>query len=245
MELVISSGPPLSDLAFEKDILGSAGAEAVLFMYEWDRPFLVMGYSQDFTGIRTGYLRSSGIAVLRRMTGGTAVLGRKALSLSLVIPMRKGRRGEVSINECYDLFTGSVQDGLRECGIDSERCSAREKSDSPVCFFGRGPETLMIGGRKFFGGAQRRVSDLVLVHGVLLLDHAPDLHPLAFEVTPEEVQRKISSIRTNDIEGLKRKLCLAFADRLGDKITGIFKAEPTLASIKEQKNEKWSPLSTS
>ncbi len=244
MELIFSSGPPIKDLAFEREIIETLNSEEpVLFIYEWKTPFLVMGYSQDFTGIRTGYLRQSGITVLRRMTGGTAVLGRRALSVSLVIPAGKDRKREVSINGCYDLLTGSLQDGLRECGIYSDRCSAIEKSDSAVCFFGRGPETLLIGGRKIFGGAQRRISDLVLVHGVMLLDEAPELHPLVFEVTLEEVKRKISSIRTNDIEGLKRKLCLAFADRLGEKITGIFKAEPTLASIKEQKSEKWSPLS--
>ena len=243
MELVFSSGPPLSDLAFERDIIAAAVAEPVLFIYEWKTPFLVMGYSQDFAGIRIDHLRSSGITVLRRMTGGTAVLGRKALSASLVVPAGNEGRRDLSITGCYDLFTCSIRDGLNDGGVIAERCSVRQKSGSPVCFFGRGPETLLVEGRKIFGGAQRRISGLALVHGVLLLDEAPDLHALVFGVTEEEVQRRIASVGVNDIGRLKRNIGLAFAQRLDEKITGIFKAEPTLASIKEQKSGKWSPLS--
>ncbi len=242
MELVFSSGPPLSDLAFERDIIAAAVAEPVLFIYEWKTPFLVMGYSQDFAGIRIDHLRSSGITVLRRMTGGTAVLGRKALSASLVVPAGKEGRRDLSITGCYDLFTCSIRDGLKEGGIKAERCSVREKSGSPVCFSAEVRRRCSSKGEKYSAGPREGSRAWLLSTASCCWTRRPT--PCArLRVTEEEVQRRIASVGVNDIGRLKRNIGLAFAQRLDEKITGIFKAEPTLASIKEQKSGKWSPLS--
>ena len=50
------------------------GAAPVLRLYSWDGPWLSLGYGQPFSATRAAACRDAGVEVLRRVTGGRAVL---------------------------------------------------------------------------------------------------------------------------------------------------------------------------
>jgi len=240
LELYLSSGPPEQDLAFERETVGKASfGSSRLFVYNWDEPALVLGYAQGPEGMDASVLARKKIPVLRRISGGKAVLS--AVSLSFSLFLRKGEGfAEHPISELYAFFVEEVAAALQRCGIRAEKSFNKEKSGSPICFFSQSGETLLIGGRKFFGGAQMRGSKALMVHGTMLLNPALELHSSVFGVDIEELREKITSVAV-DAEALTERLAGGISGRLGEKIDGPFCAVSSEDAVREQRGPRWSP----
>jgi lipoate-protein ligase A len=164
-------GPAGDDLEREELLLGmSAQGEFGLLTYAWPRPTLVLGYGQDpDSGIDLAYCRDKGIPVLRRRSGGAAVLHQTDLSASLSLPA--GHPWAQTIRGLYDGFVSCVQEALRSFEIKTDRWlppPGTARSRSPICFEDHLAESLLIARRKVLGCAQIRRSESVLVHGTVL-----------------------------------------------------------------------------
>jgi lipoate-protein ligase A len=131
-----------------------------------------MGYSQRIDPSRAARCREAGVGMVRRVTGGLAVLHGADLTYCLAAPeesLPEGLRGS------YRLVAAALVQGLRSLGV-AVQPSGRRESGAPSsgfdCFEVPAEDEICVMGRKLVGSAQRRGRGAVLQHGSIRL--APD-----------------------------------------------------------------------
>jgi lipoate-protein ligase A len=187
-------GRASDDLAFEGRMLERAAeGRPSIFVYSWPRPVVVLGYAQDPGDVDLGWCREHSIPVLRRMTGGTGVLQCGDLSVSLALPGRHPwARGVLGL---YDRFLDALGPSLVAAGSrvlrdPSPRRASRVRS--PVCFFDRLSDTLLVDGAKAVGCAQTRRGGAVLIHAVVLLGLDAALYARVFRMEESAIRRALA-----------------------------------------------------
>ncbi len=149
----------------------AAGSPALRF-YGWQDSWLSLGYAQRLDPERRAACEAAGVGVVRRPTGGGAVLHGADLTYAVVAPeglLPDGPRG------CYAAIATGLVEALRVLGIAAVRTPAeapRRFERAFDCFAEPRGDEICAGGRKLVGSAQRRAGGAVLQHGSLRL--APD-----------------------------------------------------------------------
>ncbi len=164
------------NMAVDEALLeGVAGGEPILRVYGWEPPALSFGYGQQpWREVDLDKCRAAGIEVVRRLTGGRAVLHWDELTYSVVC-----REGDPQcggpISHTYRRIGEALVEGLRLFGVEAalERARPRalrprERGVSEPCFSSLARWEVKCGGRKLIGSAQRRVRGAILQHGSLL-----------------------------------------------------------------------------
>lgn len=165
--------PGAHNMAVDAALMESVrtGAAPVLRFYRWSPPTLSLGRNQPAAGLYDeAALRERGIGVVRRPTGGRAVLHDRELTYSVVVP--DGSLG--SPRAAYAAINGALVAGLRSLGVDASLQIA-PGTRAPVpslapCFRDPAEGEVVVAGRKLIGSAQYREAGVMLQHGSLLLD---------------------------------------------------------------------------
>jgi lipoate-protein ligase A len=218
LEVYEGSGSPVDDLAFEAWMLDRAAAgQPCVCLTSWPGPVVVLGYAQDPADVDLEACRALAIPVLRRLSGGTGVVHRGDLGLSLALPSSHAwAAGVVSL---YGRFLDALAPALRAAGAAVERThgaphAARVRS--PICFEDQLADTLLVDGRKAVGCAQTRRRGAVLIHAAVLLGLDPDLYGRLFRVAPERVRAALApALAGADWRELGRLAAAGLAGRLG------------------------------
>ncbi|TVP42374.1 MAG: lipoate--protein ligase family protein [Gemmatimonadales bacterium] len=144
--------------------------EATLRIYRWVRPSLSFGRNQAVEGRYDPHaLRSLGVEVVRRPTGGREVLHDRELTYAVVLPA--GSPG--SPRGIYRAVNGALLDALRALGVRGEIAAPAHRTPPPdagACFGDPAAGEVVVQGRKLVGSAQLRMGRTLLQHGSLLLD---------------------------------------------------------------------------
>lgn len=162
--------------AKNKDIEHSA----TLRFYGWKPPAVTIGYGQNLPTSRIAAIGEAGFDLVRRPTGGRAVLHMNELTYSFVA--HEAQLGK-SISEayrkiCQALILGFSKLGLSVCLGESKGeldSSYRDKTD---CFLATTTADLTVNDKKLVGSAQLRRGKWVLQHGSILLEQPQDMMPL-------------------------------------------------------------------
>ncbi len=164
------------NMGVDEALLASAaeGAAPALRLYQWDGPCLSLGYAQPVSAERLGACADAGVAVVRRVTGGRAVLHGSDLTYAVAAPASCLPAG---IRETYRCLTEALLAALRELGLEAS--PARGGSRRPGrpdfdCFAEAAAEEVTAAGSKLVGSAQRRLAGAVLQHGSIRLRPDPD-----------------------------------------------------------------------
>jgi lipoate-protein ligase A len=177
-------------------------------VYAWEPPTVSIGRSQkpdDELDLEA--CRARGFGVVRRPTGGRAVLHAGELTYSVVGPAGEPPLG-FSIAETYEAIAGGLLEALSGLGVKAELVSVATESRArgeaaPPCFVSAGRFEVAVAGRKLIGSAQRRAEAAVLQHGSLLMDatHAglADVMKVA-DPREREVVRSMLTSKTTDLE---------------------------------------------
>ena len=143
--------------------------EGVVRFYRWRRPTLSFGRNEP---ARTLYLsdaelRAAGLDVVRRPTGGRAVLHDHELTYSVVAPID----AFASLREAYRAINAALVTGLRKIGAPVEQVveGGVLPVDAGPCFQAPAVGEVVLGGRKLVGSAQVRIGRTLLQHGSILL----------------------------------------------------------------------------
>lgn len=184
-------------------------------VYAWDPPTVSTGYSQDLEDeLDLSACRDAGFGVVRRPTGGRAVLHAGELTYSVVGPAGAPPLGG-TIMEAYKAIADALVRGLRSLGVDADLArvatEARARGGvSPPCFVSAGRFEVVVGGKKLIGSAQRRVGRGVLQHGSLLIDRTherlADVLSLESERDRAVVRRALASKTTDLVDVLGREV---------------------------------------
>lgn len=167
-----------SNMAVDEVLARSSSDHPVLRFYAWDAPAVSFGYFQRSQEIDVAACRRSGIRLVRRPTGGRAVLHRRDLTYSVIIPLRPPWSG-LSIHESYRRINACLERGLKIFGVSTSMrngSSQAPRVSSPFCLSAVARDELLVGGKKVLGSAQRRFPTALLQQGSILLDFDPNDH---------------------------------------------------------------------
>jgi lipoate-protein ligase A len=183
----ISSGPGRGswNLALDEAIFRSVrdgSRPPTVRCYAWDPPALSLGYAQDCDGtVDRAACRARGIAVVRRITGGGAVLHDDEVTYSVASGPAPALFG-TGLVPAYRRIAGALVEALRELGVAAEAVQPGGGARSPrhpSCFAAAAGYEIAVGGRKIVGSAQRREGGAFLQQGSILLGgHGERLAPL-------------------------------------------------------------------
>jgi lipoyl(octanoyl) transferase len=148
------------------------GAGPVLRLYRWQPACLSFGRNQHTLGIYDAErLRAAGVDVVRRPTGGLAVLHDDELTYAVVAPADALGGPKAA----YLRINRALVAGLAALGVPAAIASAaggpdpRHDAASP-CFQAPAEGEVIAAGRKLVGSAQRCERRVILQHGSILLD---------------------------------------------------------------------------
>lgn len=173
------------NMALDEELLARAQAgetRPVLRLYTWDPPAVSIGRFQSAAAVNSDACLKRGFDIVRRATGGRAVLHRKELTYS-VAARTDSPLFSSSIPGTYRLIASGIVAGLRHLGLPAEMVSRRsrhaglvqKKPKEAACFSSPSWYEIVVNGRKLVGSAQRRDSRAFLQHGSILLDYDPRL----------------------------------------------------------------------
>jgi lipoate-protein ligase A len=163
-----------TNMAIDESILWAVAegeSRPTLRFYSWEPPCLSIGYSQSMEGeVDVDKCREAGIGLVRRPTGGRAILHADELTYSIVAPQAEPRVAGGVIESYRRLSTGLVA-GLRALGLVVAQIeTASDKGESAACFDAPSSYEIAVGGKKLVGSAQVRKKNMVLQHGSLPLE---------------------------------------------------------------------------
>jgi lipoate-protein ligase A len=147
-------------------------SQPTLRLYSWNPPCLSLGHAQSFADVDMERVKANGWEVVRRMTGGRAILHTDELTYSVTgsteEPVLAG-----GILESYNRLAQALMYAVRELGLPVEMKEHADqpatKSLNPVCFEVPATYEITVNGKKLIGSAQARKKEGVLQHGSLPL----------------------------------------------------------------------------
>lgn len=235
--------PPLSgawNMALDEALLDDSARSGRSYwrFYQWQEPTLSLGYFQRYDELARRY-RARGLPMVRRLTGGGAILHDRELTYSVVLP----REHALARNrdELYDVVHRSLVQVLKQWRVQAQLFVAGHGGppDEPLlCFERRAPGDVLAGRHKLAGSAQRRRRGAVLQHGSVLLAaseaarHLPGIAELAdCKVDPSELTRRWLDELTGHLGCHWQRLSLpeAIRTRAGDLLTGKYMTESWLS----------------
>lgn len=172
--------------------------------YTWTRPALTIGYFQKAErDLDQGICQREGIPIVRRITGGRAVLHGDDLTYCVASGADAVELPNTIRGSFLEISRGFIE-GLRSLGIetDSVRAPVRETDRSPLCFMSTSWYEITCKGRKIIGSAQRRWKDGMLQQGSLLLDFSPEAYYKFFRFPDETRREQIIQESRNRVIGL-------------------------------------------
>ena len=144
--------------------------ETVFSIYSWSRPTLSFGRNQPASGLYdVGKIRGAGIDVVRRPTGGRAILHHREITYSVTAPAKDA----APLRETYSRINRILQTGLGQLGVSVEPVPRSLPTRTPgvrSCFETPGEGELVARGSKLVGSAQWRDDCSLLQHGSILVD---------------------------------------------------------------------------
>ena len=169
--------------------------ETVFSIYSWSRPTLSFGRNQPASGLYdVGKIRAADIDVVRRPTGGRAILHRREVTYSVTAPAKDAP----PLRETYFRINRILQTGLSQLGVSVESASPSRPAGAPSarpCFETPAEGELVAHGSKLVGSAQWRDDCALLQHGSILVDDDQSTLP-AFAVGVREVSESIPAPAT-------------------------------------------------
>jgi len=190
-------------MAVDEVLLGQAAlGGGQLRVYRWSEPTLSLGYFQNVAD-RQSHAASLSCRLVRRPSGGGAILHDREITYSLALPWPgEFSRGPVEQRRLVRRIHGALLDLLAQSGVAATLCPTAETIIGPLpfmCFRRRAEGDVLIGQAKVVGSAQRRVKGALLQHGSILLEAspaAPELRGIrnlsGVSLPPEEWQTLVS-----------------------------------------------------
>jgi len=169
------SGAGSWNMAADEALVSSvdAGRSApVLRLYRWRPPCLSLGFAQPFEAADAPFCAAHGVDVVRRPTGGRAVLHHLELTYAVLAPL--GRLPFThDLQATYKAICRALMAGLRTLGVPAELSGEPEgehirPTEVIPCFIGPAAGEVVSGGRKLVGSAMRRTGGSILQHGSIL-----------------------------------------------------------------------------
>lgn len=184
--------------------------EPIFRLYGWKPACVSLGRNQDNNFLDKEFLKSNGIDVVRRLTGGRALLHDKEITYCYISPADIIPNGD-NVTESYKYISSILIDIFHLFDINLEIGGlSRHITKNNYCMSISTGADLCYQGKKFIGSAQCRKNGYIMQHGSILLDLNKNLSDKIFneptdyssiitlkEINPNfSVEKIISEIKT-------------------------------------------------
>lgn len=166
--------------------------EVFLRFYQWEPYCISLGANQEFNIIDEKLASLNGIEIVKRPTGGRAILHSEELTYSLIVPTSIGFKA----SEIYQKVSNAIIKGLilydsklSNLELESIQPDFNEhykKSESALCFSNSAKSEIKIEGKKLVGSAQRKMNNRILQHGSILVGNSHKKLPNYLLLSEEE-----------------------------------------------------------
>lgn len=238
-----------TDVALLRSVAGGR-ARPTLRLYRWKGPWVSLGYAQDARkAVDLAACEEAGVGLVRRPTGGKALLHGTDLTYCLTLP-DSHPVARTSVARSYLTISKALVDALALLGLEgtlADRESGRGET-TRACFEEHRVETVSLGGRKLIGSAQARREGGLLQHGSILLTPNDELAArlflppgLSVEQFRERYRGRVVSLAEAapgvSAEALAAALVAAFGKAFGDVVAGDLAADELRAVEELRRSE--------
>ncbi|MCW5875752.1 MAG: lipoate--protein ligase family protein [Anaerolineales bacterium] len=222
-----------------------------LRFYDWEPACLSLGFAQHYADIDLAAQAARGWDVVRRPTGGRAILHTDELTYSVIGPSEEPRLAG-GVLESYKRLSEGLMAALKQLGLPVERQPMHDgpplgDADNPVCFEVPSDYEITLHGKKIIGSAQARRKGGVLQHGSLpLFGDIGRITEILTYPNAERQQQSAERVRARAAtveEGLGRRVSFAeaadaFISALADTLNIEF-VEGELSDAEKAATEHW------
>jgi lipoate---protein ligase len=204
----------------------------ILRLYGWEPPAVSIGYFQSIDEeVDVSNCKHMGVDVVRRITGGGAVLHEFELTYSFITKIYP-----TNIMESYNLICDPVVMCLNRLGFSAKYVPLND---------------IIIDNKKVSGNAQTRKDNTLLQHGTILLDVDFDKMFSVLKVPPEKIKDKMINDVKARVMGLRKtfeeisqSLKESFAEKFGaqilvDTLTTKEREDSEKLAIEKYSSHQW------
>ncbi len=222
-----------------------------LRLYGWRPAAISLGYFQSLAAeVDVQACAREGVDVVRRPTGGRAILHDREVTYSVVIAERL-LPGDVV--HTYRVLSLGLLAAVRRLGVAAELADVPPVGaggPTAACFDTPARYELEVGGRKLVGSAQTRREGVILQHGVVPFDLQAERLFLMLRVSADRgalartLEQRATDLgrcmgRTPSVEEVQEALAGGFAGALGLELTAAPLSEGELRRAAELAGRKY------
>lgn len=195
-----------NNMKIDSDLLEQAISQnldyPIFRLYGWNPPCISLGRNQDESFLDRDFLQRNNIDVVRRLTGGRALLHDNEITYSYICPVSYLKNGEHIVSS-YKEISQILIDKFKLLGIElGFGASKPVKTGFDYCMLISTGADLCYRGRKLIGSAQYRKQGYILQHGSILYDYNRTLLEEIFKepVSTDEITsiKEINSMLTKE-----------------------------------------------
>ena len=188
IEFKINTGE--KNMQIDNDLLNSAIEnqiiEPIFRLYAWAPACVSLGRNQSDVFLDKSYLKTKNIDIVKRLTGGRALLHDKEITYSFICPVSYLKNGESVVNS-YKEISQFLIDGFETLKIKLEfPQNKRPHTKFDYCMSISTGADLCFEGKKLIGSAQFRKEGYILQHGSILFDYDKKLLQELFNENVDE-----------------------------------------------------------
>lgn len=160
-------------------------------LYGWTPACVSLGYVQPEADVDLDAVRDLGLDLVRRPTGGGAILhAEDEVTYSVVLPRALA---PADLFASYRYVAQGVVNALARFGLQGEFLEGHSGRD-PLCYLREEGVSVGVGGRKISGGAQKRTKTHLLQHGTLLVSSDLERNARIFRLAPARIAGHVTSL---------------------------------------------------
>ncbi len=193
--------------------VGAGTSPPTMRFYKWDPPTISLGYFQNYSEYEALTPPVGDLAVVRRTTGGGAILHDREWTYSMALPASHPLV-QAGATHLYELVHAALIDTLALLGVRAERCLLSDDSSAGrgpfFCFDRRHCTDVLLDGLKLAGSAQRRTKTAILQHGSIMLADRYDQHHVA--AITNHVDLEDEALLAPFVDALEQRLGVKFEE---------------------------------
>lgn len=224
--------------------------ECVIRIFRWEPPALSIGYHQKYEmASDEKFIKEKGFDIVRRPTGGKAVLHNEELTYSVVSSLLSGYFEGDTLEQTYEKIAYALKRSLEILGIKPELEKRETKLNvlhPAPCFLVPTKKEILVEGKKVIGSAQKRGNSAFLQHGSIPIK-------IDYEILARATRNKLEDIPNFrkhfaslsefipllDEEKLENALYEGFRETFGGDFEEIPLAESEVEEAKKIAREKY------
>jgi lipoate-protein ligase A len=218
MRLLLDAPLPARENMARDEALLAEGAPTVR-LYGWRPAAVSLGRSQTEADVDLDAARAWGLDVVRRATGGGAILHNESeVTYAVVLPLDHPGLPR-DITGSFAFVSDGVVRALRHLGLPAQIETVPDNTRETLCYVRRQGTNVVVNGRKISGGAQRRDGKALLQHGTVIVERDEDRMARLFRTPPGDITTRVTSLAEEGVrvsrEKLVETLSRGFAESLG------------------------------